>query len=928
MQSIPPPTDIRFRNHRPSAVVAALVGVFILAVLFYARAQNAIPFESLRLALFDTLAWQLNRSSALIIDDVLVIDIDDASVQMIGQWPWPRDRLAEIVEAAAQGGAKTIAFDMVFSESDRLSLESMSKVIEAYDPALAAEVRALPSSDDHFTAAIAGAPVVLGLAATLTAGLSPSQPGRFVVRGGHTDIAPPTFAGAVSNLHELELVASGLGVTNIFADADGVTRRVPLMLRIGETIYPSLALEALRVRLGVDTLVATPDGIGGVSNISVGPIEVRTDAAGAIWPPIARVQMHVEPAHRVLSGELAPEAFRDKLVIVGVSASGAAPYANIGGGLQAPSHYLHAAAAGAVLVGAGGYRPSYFAPIESVTAAIAALTVLLASIFGHRGVALTFFLGCPAAAFLVTFAAFTERTALVDATLICVAMAVIGAYLVAYLLLAQRLTLLYERSFVGRVVASMSEGLVVSDREGAIVSVNPAAERLLAGRGTHVLLPSAQQEQMYDATRRVVEPDANVEDAPALEIDSAWIEDRGQQFRVQVLRDVTKLQMAENAASLASARLSSATEGMADGLALFDQNGQLVFHNPAVLAIAGQELSENLTTLDYTAFMDMVFRGEGDQEDAPFDSFAARQTLLAKGGGLENERLTPLGRWVLARERQTQEDGIVCVYTDITQLKDTAQALGDAQLAAVRASEAKDRFFATVSHELRTPLNAILGFADSMCLQLFGPIENARYQNYLRHIMTSGEELLDLVENLLDVAASEQPEFVIQLVPVDLQTLLEQVEQTFRPQFEKAGMILQLDVDGEMPPCALDQRAIRRIVSNLLSNALKYGASPVTLKANYQEATGHEIVVADVGSGMAAEQVARAFEPFWQGQFEGGVNSSAGMGLGLTLVKTLAERQGGAVEVASAPGAGAVFRLSFRPVKDRPSPYGAKDSAL
>ena len=636
-----------------------------------------------------------------------------------------------------------------------------------------------------------------------------------------------------------------------------------------------------------------------------------TDASGAVWPPPALIRVETLPAHRLLAGEIPPEALRGKILFVGVSASGAGYTANIGRGLQAPGHHLHAATAAAILEGAAGYRASHFAPLEIVTAAIASLAALIAAVLGRRWTALAVLVGAPIAALVISWLGFTGARALIDATLMWAVMATIGLYLAAYALLSQRLAMFYERSFVGRVVGSMSDGVVVSGRDGGVISINPAAERLLAGRGVEALDAAPTD---AGSTRHLVEPDARDASATTLEVDSAWIDDRGQPIRVQVVRDVTKLLEAEGAAELASARLAEAAAGMADGLALFDRHGRLAFHNPGVVGMVDAETAADLPSMSYDAFMAKAF--EADPDKRALESFAARLVALETADELEDERSTAVGRWVLARERRTQEGGLVSLYIDITQLKEATEALRKAQTTAEQASEAKNRLLATVSHELRTPLNAILGFADAMRLQIYGPIENARYQDYLQHIMTSGSELLDLVENLLDVASAEEAEFAINLVPVDLARVADRLEATFKQQFEKAGVVLQIDVPNDLPPCMLDERAIWRVLSNLLSNALKYGGAPVRLAAEYSEEAGHNLTVSDAGPGMSVDAVAQAFDPFWQAVPHGRPGAS-GMGLGLTLVKTLTERQGGRVWIDSAPGAGAVFHVSFPPEDKR-----------
>lgn len=912
MQSVAATPERPERRWTPQRTAAVLASIVIVAVVIYARFQDGAFFTTLRTGLFDFYAWDLNRP-AHAADDIVVIDIDDDSIQKIGQWPWPRTYLARMANAASRAGAAVIAFDMVFPEPDRLSPDALSLYIQSYDADVAASLRAMPNSDTAFADALASAASVLGVVARTEAGDErPTSPGRFLVGGASAKLSLPPYRSVIGNLPALQTAAAGLGVTNTFPDGDGVIRRMPLVFQIGETLYPSLALEAVRAHRSATTLMVAPAGDDRIGSISIGDVRVATDGPGSIWPSFARMRFHVEPAHRLASGQTDPAFLAGKILFVGVSASGAAAVANIGRGLQAPGHYLQAAAAGAILTGTAAYRPDYLVGVETAAAAVAAALFLAAAAFGNRLLAFGLLIGAPAATFALSYFRYMDAMVLIDPTPLAVALLAVGLFWGAYLLLAQRLSLLYERAFVGRVVGQMSEGLIVTDRAGAVVSANPAAERLIAGQPDLIVetRPRGIGNGAEAAARRVIEDARNKR---VLEVDSARIDDRGQSFQVHVVRDVTELKQAQDSAALASARLSSATSSMAEGLMLFDRQGTVGFHNPAIRALAGLSDATDLTAWDYGAFMAAVFLPADAANPIPAPDFHARLTQLKDVGELGEERRTRSGRWLLIRERATANDGMVGVYTDITQLKEAEAKLRDARLQAESANEAKNRFLATVSHELRTPLNAILGFTDSMHQEIFGPIENIRYRDYLQFIMSSGNELLDLVENLLDVASAEAADLKIDLQPINLGNAVNRVATSFRPQFDKVGMRLDLNLPEAMPPCMLDPRAIRRVLANLVSNGLKHGGGGdvVTVSADYRPGEGHVLEVADSGDGMTPDQIARAFEPFWQGQDAAQQTTSQGMGLGLPLVKTLVERQGGSIAIESRPGAGAAVRVLF-----------------
>jgi len=885
----------------------------LVAGILYARAADADFLGALRSFVFDHYAWDPDQPSQRA-DGVVVVDIDDSSVTAIGQWPWPRSYLAKIIEDAADAGAKVAALDMVLAEPDRLSPQSLRDYLSTYDPALAAAVGALPDTDSRLAAAVARVPTTLGMAAAL-GGRNEAPAGRFVLRGATPRLRLPRFPGLIRNLPIIEAAAAGQGVLNTFPDDDGVTRRMTLAFRVGDTLYPSFALEAARLFVDADALLLEPTSDARIAAISIGGRRIPTDGRGRVRTPFTRMEFPIVSAHRLLAGDVDMSILKGRVVVIGVSAAGAAATANIGRGLRAPDHYLQAAAIGAILTGATGYQPEFIVVAEIAGAAVAAAAFLFAAAAGWRVLAIVVLVGAPAAALWLSGARYSADGLLIDPTLVAVVLAAAAVYWAGYLVVAQRLALLYERAFVGRVVTLMTEGLVITDKGGAVRSANPAAQRILAETPGIDLAATESGPSATDAPRRrLIEPPERGQQnvRRLIEVDSAPIADRGRPFFVHVLRDVTRLKRAEDAASLAAFRLSLAAESMADGLALFDAAGRIAFHNPAFAALAGIAAGEDAVGASYAEVTAAAFEGPNAPAGRGAHDFAERLALLQATPQFQDERKTRGGRWLLVRERATLDGGLVAVYTDITGLKQVEADLREARRQSEAANEAKNRFLATVSHELRTPLNAIQGFADTIHAELFGALDNPRYREYISYILASGAELLDLVENLLDVASAEAAEFRIDLQPVDLHALIDAIELSFRAQFRKADMELAIDAPADLPPCLLDRRAANRILQNLIANGLKYGADGkvVEVEATYTPGVGHVIEVRDRGVGMTEYQIGRAFEPFWQGGMAGEPRSD-GMGLGLPLVKTLVERQGGSITIRSAPGEGAVVRLLF-----------------
>ncbi|MEQ9124023.1 MAG: CHASE2 domain-containing protein, partial [Alphaproteobacteria bacterium] len=182
--------------------IALLGGLALVVGILYARAVDADFLGAPRAFVFDYYAWDPDRPSRRA-DDVVVVDIDDPSVTAIGQWPWPRVYLAEILERAADAGAKVAALDMVLAEPDRMSPQALRDYLATYDPALAAAVGALPDTDSRLAAAIGRLPTTLGMAAA-RGGKADAPAGRFVVRGASSQLELPRFPGLIRNLPIIE----------------------------------------------------------------------------------------------------------------------------------------------------------------------------------------------------------------------------------------------------------------------------------------------------------------------------------------------------------------------------------------------------------------------------------------------------------------------------------------------------------------------------------------------------------------------------------------------------------------------------------------------------------------------------------------------------------------------------------------------------
>jgi CheY-like chemotaxis protein len=239
-----------------------------------------------------------------------------------------------------------------------------------------------------------------------------------------------------------------------------------------------------------------------------------------------------------------------------------------------------------------------------------------------------------------------------------------------------------------------------------------------------------------------------------------------------------------------------------------------------------------------------------------------------------------------------------------------------------RANRAKSEFLANMSHELRTPLNSIIGFGDLLKLQHAGPL-NPKQMRYLQNIQAGGVHLLNLVNDILDLARIEAGRLVLNRARVTVAPLVAQALEAVRPEAEKKELLLAAELEPELPAIAADPLRLRQILANLLSNAVKFTGSGcrVTVRARRIPLDLLEIQVEDTGIGIAPEDLHRLFQKFEQLE-TGASKSYQGTGLGLALTRRLTEMHGGSIAVHSAGrGCGSTFtvRLPIDPRRQRPA---------
>jgi len=354
-----------------------LVPVGVVALCLLVALLDPLPLQMARNGLFDQLQrWQPRSYSAA---PVRIIDIDEESLQRLGQWPWPRTRMAELTTRLQAAQPASIAFDVLFTEPDRTSPKAMLAMWPA-STALRQQLQALPDHDAALARAIAAGRVVLGFAVERHAqpGALPGLKSHYVATGEAAQPYVPAFSGAIKPLPELEAAASGLGAIVFLPDADGVVRRVPLLVRVGDTLAPSLMAEALRVAQGAKnytTKTVAQAGVG-LAEVRIGRQSVPTTPQGEVWvhysQPVAQRSIS---AWKVLAGAVPDAELAGNILLVGSSAQGLMDLRFSPLGTALPGVEVHAQALEQLLTGGGLAHPAWADALQMLLALFGGLLV-------------------------------------------------------------------------------------------------------------------------------------------------------------------------------------------------------------------------------------------------------------------------------------------------------------------------------------------------------------------------------------------------------------------------------------------------------------------------------------------------------------------------------------------------------------------------
>jgi adenylate cyclase len=397
--------------------VGVLIGLSIVAALTALRASDPQVLKLARAATFDE--YQRIAPRAFENLPVRVIDIDEASLRQFGQWPWPRDRMAVLVDRLSDMGAAAIAFDILFAEPDRLSPRTVVRDVAGVEPSM---LRRLPDNDEIFARSIAGKPVVLGFGLTNDGNYRPPVKAGFAFTGEDPAAAPPRIRAATPLLPQLETNAAGIGHISLNpGDPSAVVRTVPLFLSDGQQLYPNLAIEALRVAQGASTyiLAGAADVADTITLVKIGDFVVPVTAAGELWLYVSpdRAERYVS-ARRVLSAKgVSPDltaAIEGSIVFVGTSAAGLQDIRTNALGQHVPGVSLHAQTVEQILSGRFLSRPDWANGLEILSIALLGSLLVTLTFFVSPAVALACGLLVTVLALVVSWLAFSYAGLLLD----------------------------------------------------------------------------------------------------------------------------------------------------------------------------------------------------------------------------------------------------------------------------------------------------------------------------------------------------------------------------------------------------------------------------------------------------------------------------------------------------------------------------------
>ena len=384
------------------------------------------------------------------------------------------------------------------------------------------------------------------------------------------------------------------------------------------------------------------------------------------------------------------------------------------------------------------------------------------------------------------------------------------------------------------------------------------------------------------------------------------------------------------------AMMGAVVDSSFDGIAIADREGNIELVNPSATQFLGRDEEELIgapirSVLPWSPEIQALYETDEDGMKKATVVGPIELSLELRGEMLTIELIVSSARLTLqgSNGRDAPDERVVYIYMfrDITDRKRVEEAQRLATEEANAANRAKTEFLHNMSHELRTPLNAIIGFSDIIKNEMMGPIGVAQYLEYIRDINNSGQHLLQVVNDILDMSKIESGQMQLVETEVYLPHVVEASRRLVEERAKKADLAIDIDVPSELPELSGDERMIKQMLLNLLTNSIKFTpqGGRILVKAEREDDGGTVVRIRDTGIGIAAKDFEKIMEPF--GQADASLaREYEGTGLGLPLVRSMIELHGGRLSLESEVGVGTVVSLHFPPervVPPRPA-GGAK----
>jgi two-component system cell cycle sensor histidine kinase PleC len=484
------------------------------------------------------------------------------------------------------------------------------------------------------------------------------------------------------------------------------------------------------------------------------------------------------------------------------------------------------------------------------------------------------------------------------------------------------------------ILEATQDGLIVLDAKGGVLDFSSGAERLfgwaaaeIVGKPAELLVPEAGREAhrraVVEAGRglgpRVVGADGGLvaqrKDGSMFPVEMTFtsIVLGGEHMFVAALRDIgERLSLAQ--------RDRFWFEHSTIGYSVSDPFSQRRLRvNPALCAMLGYTEAELLgmpvlaTTQDDDARPALAWREHlRTGSDAPLRRV---QRLVRKDGKLVYARVTAMPM----RYPGSETIHVVAEIVDVTELMEAEVKLRAALARAEAANATKAQFLATMSHELRTPLNAIIGMSEMIVAGVMGPIGNPRYAEYVGDIHKAGKHLLDLVTDVLDASRIESGGYRLSPGPLAVDDVIEEACRMVAPLAAARNIVFERRVAGDLPAIRADRRALKQVLINVISNAVRFTPEKglIAVRARGAQPGGIEVTVADTGSGIAPEHLPHVTEPFYRAgdayTASASANAASGAGLGLAIANGIVAAHGGSLEIASQLGHGTTVTIKLPP---------------